>query len=347
MRPTPGDEFSFLGITLELTSVGLLLHQRAYTEAFLEEYKDVTPRRKTTREPEHYDKDAKSPPDTSNPEHVEWVKRAQKILGALLWLSTCNQLGCSISLGQPGSPQDQIETSSSISQHRKDLRSSVHLSTEGAAINSFRDHHLCRFITCSCWKRITDRICFLLSFGNVRHLINWHSTREKKIAESSAEAELYALSTSFKTARNFRLLIHETLATEVITNMRCDNMAALAMIDEPSWRTRCTSIYGKSLRQEVLKKRVIITYVTIDLQLADPLIKPTSTKINVHLLPLLGLKTCNFITTLALQESAWSITLHSAADLLRKVLYSRLTTNIRFNNKNWRAEALLVYSAHM
>ena len=31
----PGDEFSFLGITLEVTSVGLLLHQRAYTEAFL------------------------------------------------------------------------------------------------------------------------------------------------------------------------------------------------------------------------------------------------------------------------------------------------------------------------
>ena len=87
---TPGDEFSFLGITLELTSVGLLLHQRTYTEAFLEEYKDVTPKKKraTPREPEHYGKDAKSPPDMTNPEHVEWVRRAKKILGALLWLST-------------------------------------------------------------------------------------------------------------------------------------------------------------------------------------------------------------------------------------------------------------------
>ena len=83
----------------------------------------------------------------------------------------------------------------------------------------------------------------LLSFGKVRHLIHWHSTHEKKIAESSAEAELYALSTSFKTARNFRLLIHETITTEVIMNMRSDNMAALAMIDEPSWRTRYISIY--------------------------------------------------------------------------------------------------------
>ena len=41
---TPGEEFSFLGITLELTSVGLLLHQ-----AFLGEYKDVTPQRKRGR----------------------------------------------------------------------------------------------------------------------------------------------------------------------------------------------------------------------------------------------------------------------------------------------------------
>ena len=46
----------------------------------------------------------------------------------------------------------------------------------------------------------------LLSCGNVRHLIHWHSTREKKVAESSAESEIYALCTSFKTARNFRLL---------------------------------------------------------------------------------------------------------------------------------------------
>ena len=38
----PGVDFSFLGITLELTPVGLLLHQKAYTEAFLEEYEDVT-----------------------------------------------------------------------------------------------------------------------------------------------------------------------------------------------------------------------------------------------------------------------------------------------------------------
>ena len=71
----PGEKFSFLGITLEFTSVGLLLHQRAYTEAFLEEYKTVTPQRTraTTGEPEHFENVA-SPPDMTNPEHVEWEK---------------------------------------------------------------------------------------------------------------------------------------------------------------------------------------------------------------------------------------------------------------------------------
>ena len=176
----------------------------------------------------------------------------------------------------------------------------------------------------------------LLSFGNVRHLIHWHSTREKKVAESSAESELYALCTSFKTARNFRLLIHETITTEVIMNMRCDNTAALAMIDEPSWRTRYISIYGESLRQEVLKRHLIITYVTTDLQLADPLTKPTSIKINVHLLPLLGLIACNHIISLALQgvgdEQTWMTAYHSAADIIRRALYRLLTTNIRLNN---------------
>ena len=128
-------------------------------------------------------------------------------------------------------------------------------------------------------------------------------------------------------------------------------MAALAMIDEPSWRTGYISIYGESLRQEVLKKHLIITYVATDLQLADLLTKPTSTKINVHLLPLLGLITCNYITTLALQEegdeSAWSIAFHSAADLIRRVLYALVTSNIRLNHKNRRTEALLVHSARV
>ena len=57
-----------------------------------------------------------------------------------------------------------------------------------------------------------------LSFRNVRHLIHWQSLREPKIAESSAESELYALSSARKSAGNMRLLIHETFTSSLITD---------------------------------------------------------------------------------------------------------------------------------
>ena len=42
----------------------------------------------TSGEPDHFRKDDPLPPDASNPEHLEWIKRGQRILGGLLWLST-------------------------------------------------------------------------------------------------------------------------------------------------------------------------------------------------------------------------------------------------------------------
>ena len=296
---TPGMEFSFLGITLELTTVGLLLHQQTYTEALLEEYQDVTPKRQraTTGEPDHFDKDAKSSPDMTNPEHVEWVKRAQKILGALLWLSTRTRpdIACAISLAAQALWHNLDQLKIRIRHLLQYLNTTKTFGLLYTSPQKEQPSTLSEFTVFAdssfapSGKHSQTGYVILLSFGSVRHLIHWHSTREKKVAESSAESELYALCTSFKTARNFRLLTHETITTEVIMNMRCDNTAALAMIDEPSWRTRYISIYGESLRQEVLKRHLIISYVTTDLQLADPLTKPTSIKINVHLLPLLGL----------------------------------------------------------
>ena len=131
---TPGDESSFLGITLELTSVGLLLHQRTYTEDVLEEYKDVTPKRKraTTGKPEHFDKDAK------------WVRRARKILGALLWLLTRTRpdIACAVSLAAQSLWHNLDHLKTRLEhllqyQHHKHLWSTPHLPTEGATINSF------------------------------------------------------------------------------------------------------------------------------------------------------------------------------------------------------------------
>ena len=119
-----------------------------------------------------------------------------------------------------------------------------------------------------------------LSYGSARHLIHWQSSREPKVAESSAEAELYALSTSRKSARNFRLLIHESLSSALLMTLRCDNTATISMLEEPGWRTRYVSIYGESIRQEMLQRKLTLTYVSTSHQLADPLTKPTSALID-------------------------------------------------------------------
>ena len=58
----------------------------------------------------------------------------------------------------------------------------------------------------------------------------------------------------------------------------------------------------KSTRQEVLRRTLITTFVTTDLQLADPLAKPTATKINDKFVPLLGLIAHNHITYSTLVE---------------------------------------------
>ena len=86
-------------------------------------------------------------------------------------------------------------------------------------------------------------------------MIHWQSFKEAKIAESSVEAELFALSSAHKVGINFRLPVCESLADDILLNLRCDNQETIAMLDNPTWRTRYISIYGEAIRQEVQKKQ--------------------------------------------------------------------------------------------
>ena len=72
-------------------------------------------------------------------------------------------------------------------------------------------------------------------------------------------------------------------------SLRCDNTACIAMKDEPGWRTRYISIYGEAARQEILQGTMILTYVSSDRQLADPLTKPTSSLASSTIFPQWGL----------------------------------------------------------
>ena len=109
------------------------------------------------------------------------------------------------------------------------------------------------------------------------------------MAESSAESELYALTAGHKVPKKFRLTVHESLADDVLMNLRCDNEATVEMLDNPSWRTRYLSIYGETIRQEVKLENAILTHVDTNHQLADVLTKPTSAAVNDRIYPLWGL----------------------------------------------------------
>ena len=61
------------------------------------------------------------------------------------------------------------------------------------------------------------------------------------------------------------------------------------MLENPTWRTRYLSIYGETIRQEVERQSAILTYVSTEKELADPLTKPTTSSINARLYPLWGL----------------------------------------------------------
>ena len=47
--------------------------------------------------------------------------------------------------------------------------------------------------------------------------------------------------------------------------LRRDNTAAIAMLEEPGWRTR--PIYAEAIREELTKGTVVVTYVATDRQI--------------------------------------------------------------------------------
>ncbi|CAE6971030.1 unnamed protein product [Symbiodinium sp. CCMP2592] len=78
-----GDCLKFAGFELEKTSQGIRLHQESYTKDILEQYQDTIPG--VERTPAVKTVESEEPVDRS--EQLEWTKRAQSLIGQLLWLA--------------------------------------------------------------------------------------------------------------------------------------------------------------------------------------------------------------------------------------------------------------------
>ena len=72
-------------------------------------------------------------------------------------------------------------------------------------------------------------------------------------------------------------------------SLRCDNTAAISILEEPGWRTRCISISAEAIiRQEMQHRTLTLTHVSTEHQLADPLTNPTTVLVNSIIFPQWG-----------------------------------------------------------
>ena len=232
-----------------------MLHQHNYTEDLLKEHAAHLPARKrTTPGDAERLKKVPPPPDPSNPEYHKWIKRGQRILGGVLWLSTRTRPDLAYAV----SATARVLTKDLELLKVKRRHILQHLNTTKTKglfyVHPRKKKEVTEFTIfgdssfAPSGKHSQSGLTIHLSHGNSPHLIHWQSPRELKIAESSAAAELYALASGRKSARNFRLLIHESFTTSIIMSLRCDNTATIAMLEEPGWMTRYVSLYGGSTR---------------------------------------------------------------------------------------------------
>ena len=98
-------------VKVVLTKFGLYLHQHFYADEFLKKHVGTygTRVRGTTAAPESFStKSSGQPPlkpDQEDPQHQKQIKRAQQILGAVLWLSTRTRPDLSYAVAMAASVQ--------------------------------------------------------------------------------------------------------------------------------------------------------------------------------------------------------------------------------------------------
>ena len=62
------------------------------------------------------------------------------------------------------------------------------------------------------------------------------------MADGSAEAEQDAPTAAYKVGKHFQLLVQKALAGDLLLNLRRDNQAKMAMLENLSWQTIRLSI---------------------------------------------------------------------------------------------------------
>lgn len=138
-------------------------------------------------------------------------------------------------------------------------------------------------------RRSVGGYCFSLGSG----IISWSAKKQKTVATSSCEAEYTAAFEASKEAVWLRTLLDEiNLTQEEPTRLLCDNNAAITLSEDPVLHSRAKhiDIHYHFLREKVTEKKIALSYVNTNNNLADIFTKGLDRVKFTRLRQLLGLQ---------------------------------------------------------
>ncbi|OLP98122.1 Transposon Ty4-J Gag-Pol polyprotein [Symbiodinium microadriaticum] len=237
----PGDQMKFAGYELQKTSEGIRLHQESYVQDLLEQNEGLI----TGEERAPAIKMGSFDDVESDAEKHELTKRAQGLIGQLLWLAgrTRPDLAYGVSMAAQkiaSSPREALARAEHLVKYLR-YAPGVGLHYKEADGNCGKWDQLRHKQTGDTLDVYTDASFAAdeqcRSFGSVHlywggALVSWASARQTLIAAHTAESELYSLAEGHLMGKAFRptvAALMDVCEQNIACHLYCDNAAAVQL----------------------------------------------------------------------------------------------------------------------
>ena len=275
------DGIKFCGIQIELGRDGSwLLHQDDYLLELLRRYEighannELPTFREGYEEPESYS--------------IATLKRAQKVVGELLWLSGRTRMDicyhvCKLGQLLSKHPQRVYEDAVRVLQHL--ARTSAVRLRYGGFQESWPGDQVLRYQrdqdVVESWSdasfgqadgRSHSGVALVLAGG----LVSWHSSRQSLVCLSTAESEMVAAVESMTLGRALSPIWIELTQLEPRWILNVDNLACTHLLVLPggAWRTRHLRLRASHFREAIEQGVLCISHIPGSEMLPDILTKP-------------------------------------------------------------------------
>ncbi|OLP82151.1 Transposon Ty4-H Gag-Pol polyprotein [Symbiodinium microadriaticum] len=262
----PGDQMKFAGYELQKTPEGIRLHQESYVQDLLEQNEGLI----TGEERAPAIKMGSFDDVESDAEKHELTKRAQGLIGQLLWLAgrTRPDLAYGVSMAAQkiaSSPREALARAEHLVKYLR-YAPGVGLHYKEADGNCGKWDQLRHKQTGDTLDVYTDASFAAdeqcRSFGSVHlywggALVSWASARQTLIAAHTAESELYSLAEGHLMGKAFRptvAALMDVCEQNIACHLYCDNAAAvqLCMLEAGSWTSYEQGSAQMSAREAIL-----------------------------------------------------------------------------------------------